>query len=80
MLPLQTRGCTAALSHCVVPRALGLSARLSTTTTGLSDSVTTIRLFQIISAEQTIIARLSTWCAICGAAPQGEHVGGQAGS
>ena len=38
---------------------------LKTTTTGLSDSVTTIRLFQIMSAEQTIIARLSTWCASC---------------
>ena len=36
---------------------------LSTTTTGLSDSVITIRLFQIMSAEHTIIARLSTWCA-----------------
>ena len=33
---------------------------LKTTTTGLSDSVTTMRLFQIIRAEQTIIARLST--------------------
>ena len=38
---------------------------LSTTTTGLSDDVTTMRLFQIMSAEQTIIARFSTWCAIC---------------
>ena len=42
-----------------------VGAHLSTTTTGLSDSVTTIKLFQIISAEHTIIARLSTWCANC---------------
>jgi hypothetical protein len=36
---------------------------LSTTTTGLSDDVMTMRLFQIMSAEHTIMARLRNWCA-----------------
>ena len=38
---------------------------LRTTTTGDSDSVTTMSPFHIISAEQTIMAKLSTWCASC---------------
>ena len=37
-----------------------------TTTTGLSEDVTTMSDFQIIKAEHTIIERLRTWCASCG--------------
>jgi|TARA_B110001469_G_C9383219_1_gene198496 hypothetical protein len=44
---------------------IGQLEHLSTTTTGLSLSVMTMRLFQIMRAEHTIIARLSTWCASC---------------
>ena len=33
----------------------------NTTTTGLSDNVTNINPFQIISAEKTIMAKFSTW-------------------
>jgi len=40
-------------------------AHLSTTTTGDSDFVTNINPFHIISAEKTIMAKLSAWNVSC---------------
>ena len=66
MLPLRGRARGGGESrHLSTTRCALGGARLRTTTTGDSDSVTTINPFHIISAEHTIIARLSTWCASC---------------